>query len=115
MSGHKGPTLLAQLLMGEMGGELVGHLAGMSGGWGMMAKAAGLIGSTIYGAQRAVGMTTVRDLVANGVLQPELGRILLQHAITDAQAPLLTRLKQRMIALLATSGAAANQNEHRRR
>ena len=107
------PSMLTQIAIAELGGQALEHAASATGPWGLALRASSYVGTIAYNAMRAAGLKNVEDLTAQAVLQPELGRYLMQRAVTDPKSPVLPELARR-IAVLGAASAPRGFNDRRR-
>jgi hypothetical protein len=99
----RGMSPLVRLFTGEFMGEAVSHIVGG------LAGAAGHLGSVAFAmlrsAAKEAGFDTVQQLMAYGIIHPEIGRLLAQVAAGSERTPAFQTLMRRLGAL--SVGAAA--------
>jgi hypothetical protein len=114
-AGHGGGnmSMLVQMALAEQALEAVGHLANAGGIASAVLGGVGAVGGVVLASMRRAGFEKIDQVAAQGVINPELGRILLQKAVTDPKAPILAALGRRMatVALGAATNAATNQGQ----
>ena len=109
----RAPTVLTQVAIAELGATSLLPAAAVVGRWCVQIRAAGMVGAIVHNAMRAVGLRTVNDLAAQALLQPKLGHILLQRAVTDPKSPILAELARQIVALGAASSVQATSGRKR--
>lgn len=102
MMAHEQPSLLTQVVIGEVGGQALDSLLGLAPGpWSGAIRAAGAMAGAVRRYLTANGISSVDQLAVEGVLHPELGRMLLRRAATSVKPSLLTALGHRLALSLA--------------
>lgn len=111
LESHGQPSMLFQAWIGEKLGDAVGHAVGAVGGpVGAALRAAGAVGGVMLRNMRSAGLERVDQLAAQGVLNPELGRVLLGRAAQSAKDPRLP-LIARQLGALGVSGLTQDTGE----
>lgn len=95
------PSNLVMGYIGDKLGELTASLLHLKGAAGVMASSAGAIGGLMLKAAKLSGAASMDDLAIQAVLNPALGKVLAQRAVTNPKAPVMRRVLQ----AIATSGA----------
>ena len=113
LGAHEQPSLLFQAWLAEKGGDLVSHLLNLAGPIGAAVRAGSAVGAILMRSARTAGMDRADQLAVEGVLHPELGRILLGRAAVSANDPRLRLISRQLSALaLAAHTTAATDNQH---
>ena len=104
----------AQLFLGEQAGSITAGLLGLHSFTNpvmhALFEAAGMAMSETLNARRSAGIANVDRLATEMVLNPELGRVLLERAAAArAGSPLIARLRQKIIALTAGFGSSSQR------
>lgn len=110
---HMGSNLgvIGQVVIGEMIGNVMEaaltHGPGIAGG--ILGTGLAATGAVING-MRLAGLATVDDLVTQGVLQPDLGRLLARRVNLDKNPDILAKLIKR-IGAIGVSSATRKEDE----
>lgn len=106
--GHE-PTTGLQMIIGERLGDWLGRALHAHPKVAAMVHGAGIVAGAVHGMMRQAGMKTIQDLYAMGVANPQLGKVFLQHAITDPKSPILDTLGRRLATVVAAGAAAGGR------
>lgn len=112
LGAHGSPSLLLQAWLGERAGDVLGHLVGVVGGLpGAALRGAGAVGGILMRNARAQGLERIDQLATQGILHPELGRILLGAAARNASDPRLVIIGRELAALGLTGDLHGNNRQ----
>ena len=101
--------IAGQIMLGSfMGQAFEGGLATLSGS-GILMGAAAATGNAL----RLAGLRDVDDLVTQGLINPDLGRVLASKVQIGKNPEILKTLLSRIAALGVSGGAGANRKEVR--
>jgi hypothetical protein len=112
LASHGDPSTLVQMIVGEKLAGGLAHVVGAGAMWHAALEIAGTVGGIMYRARRAAGLKTVDDAVVQGVLNPALGRVFLQQAVTNPKAPLLRRLARQLVTLSTGAASTTQRDDH---
>jgi hypothetical protein len=90
------PSVVGQVVVGEALGEAAGHLLHAGGPVGTAIRIGTTAATIIAQALRTAGLKKVDDLATYGVLNPEIGRLLLSKVKVTPRAPILKTLVGRI-------------------
>ena len=110
LSAHGGghASILSQLAAGELGGEIIGHVASLKPVTKAVLKVAATAASVVANAGRAVGIKHTNDLLTAAVLNPELARLLLVRPVPASRIP-IARKAAGVLANLSVDGVTSSR------
>lgn len=104
-AGGHGLSVLGQVLVGQIAGEMI------EGGVGGMELGGAMAGAMMaLNAMRLAGMRNVDDLATAGLLNPELGRLLISKAVIADKPAILKTLLNRIAAVGVGASSAKGKN-----
>lgn len=101
--GHHNPSVVAQLIGGELLGETLGHVVGAVPVVGSAIKGVTTGATFLLNAMRAAGMRQTDELMLAAVRNPEIARLIMLHPSPAARVGVLRKLGG-LIGNLSVSG-----------